>query len=167
MLKRVNKAVFGSLHRFSSLTFRWFGLDNYGWAVLLFLGAAIASLYLYRFAGALAATEADMRVADMRRTSAFAGVVVFAGLAVVILASRKSIRKYATRHYDMGGRISSPLSFFGWFPVLTYLLAQPFMMGPGNLDLFLAGLGVMFALSEPPPMEERMNRSFRNQRWPR
>ena len=160
MFKKLNGVVFGKLHQFSSMTFRRFGFDNYSWAAVLLFGAAAASLYLYRLANNLASSESNPKIAGMRERAAVGGVAVFVVLAVLVLCGRKHIRKYATRHYDLGQQVDPLLSFFGWFPVVAYFLSLPFMFWPGVLDMLLAGVGFMFLLSEPPPMEERMNRAF-------
>lgn len=161
MFKKLNKVVFGIIHRFSSATFRLFGFDNYAWCATSFVVAGVTSLFLYNEAMKLAAAEKDPEIAQMRQSSALFGVIVMVFLAGVVLYFRKDIRKVATKHYDLGNQVSLGFSLFGWGFVAVYALSLSFSYWPGNLDMLIFGIGVMFLLSEPPPMEERMNRAFR------
>jgi len=156
----LNKVTFGLIHRFSSLTYRRLGMDNYTWSAAFFAGAAYASVYLARNAIQLGLGE-ETSIAEMRERSAYLGLVFFIGMAVLVLYFRKEVRKEATRYYDMGNKINPWISVFPWLSVIFYFVTLPFMYWPGVLDVLLVGIGLMFLFAEPPPMEERVDKEFK------
>mgnify|MGYP001580621188 FL=1 len=88
-MNKINKMVFGWLHKLSSATFRRFGFDNYAWSVALFVAAAVASFFVYRLAMSLAVMETNPNIAGMRQRSAFGGIMIFVVLAGFVLHQRK------------------------------------------------------------------------------
>jgi len=160
MLAKLNTLVFGLVHRFASLTYRRLGIDNYTWSVTFFTLAAMTSFYMGKVATELAITEERVEIAEMRRSSALIGVVFFVVMAGYVLYFRKAIRKYATRHYDMGNGLNPWISLLFWYCMVIYFGTLPFMRWPGVLDAFLVGIGLMFLFAEPPPMENRLDRAL-------
>jgi hypothetical protein len=62
----------------------------------------------------------------------------------------------------MGNGLNSWISVLPWLTFILYFGSMPFSHGLGNLDAFLFGIALMFLFSEPPPMEDRMERAFRD-----
>lgn len=138
------------------------GFDNYTWTSVFFFVAAVESFYMYKLAMRLAAAETDPKIIDMRHSSAYLGIFVFTILAIAVLIFRNKIRKYSTRYYDFGNNLSHQVAFIAWLPIVLYVPSLFVGVFPGTVDFLFFGIGLLFLISEPPPMEQRMNRTFRD-----
>jgi len=100
MFKKLNKVVFGIIHRFSSATFRLFGFDNYAWCATSFVVAGVTSLFLYNEAMKLAAAEKDPEIAQMRQSNAV-GFYAISSIGAALFALAAVMKSRNAAHADI------------------------------------------------------------------
>jgi len=164
-MRKIDKAVLNFLHKITNWTYKKLSLNNYGLATIFSVMAAAASVFIASMAIQLASTDKNPRVAQMRTSASLFAGLFFIGLAFATLYFQKGIAEFLSRKYDLDNTkaIFGGLAiFFRWYFIVMYPVS--ILLGNkwwGMLDTLLLGIALMFLSCEPPKMEVRMAKIFR------
>lgn len=165
-MRKLDKLALNICHKISNWIYKKFSLNNYGIAVIILTFALIASVYIAIMASKLAAEDLNPKFAQMRTGSALMAGAFFIGISLFVLKFNKEIGNFLSRKYDLEkttGIYSKSSIFLRWFPIFMYpvsiIIGNRFW---GMIDTLLFGFALMFLSCEPPKMEIRMSKLFKD-----
>lgn len=165
-MKRLDRAFLKFFHNLSNQTYKRFGINNYNIATIILFISIFASLFIAYKSILLAQTDTNQQVAKIREGSSILAVLFFTTIALSIFWFQKEIGNFLSRKYDTQNTepfFNKYILFSRWFFIFMYPVS--IIIGSkwwGMLDTFLLGISIMFLSCEPPKMEIRMSRIWKN-----